>query len=146
MAYQKSSILGSLGSLTLLNVIVLIVGLMVFWMIVSIPVYIAGKIVTGGKSSLWNAMAATLLGPTVYVIVLFIADFFLGAIMGNNAYIWAFILAFVAWLWVYKSVFKTGWLGAIGISIIAVIVFVVVNVLLGQMFGIHLPISSYPQV
>jgi len=131
------------GNLTLLSLIILIIGLIIFWIIVSIPVYIAGKIITGGKSSLGNAMASTLLGPIVYAIVLFVVDFFLGAIIGSSAYIWAFILAFIAWLWVYKSSFNTGWLGAIGIAILAVIVFAILNILLGQLFGIQLPVSFF---
>ena len=133
-----------MGNLTLSSLIILIIGLIIFWIIVSIPVYIAGKIVTGGRSSLGNAMAATLLGPIVYIIVLFAVDFFLGAIIGSSAYIWAFILAFIAWLGIYKSSFNTSWLGALAIAIIAVIVFAILNILLGELFGIHLPFSFFP--
>jgi len=133
-----------LGTLTLIGLIILIIGLIIFWIIVSIPVYIAGKVMTGGKSSLGDAMVATLFGPIVYVIVLFAVDFFLGTIIGSSAYIWAFILAFMAWLWVYKSSFNTGWLVAVGIAVLAVVVFVIINIVFGQLFGIHLPVSFFP--
>jgi len=57
------------SGITLLDLLILIVGLVILWIIVSIPVYIAGKIVTAGKSTFGEAMLATLFGPIVYVIV-----------------------------------------------------------------------------
>jgi len=126
-------------SLGFMELIVIVIGLIILWAIVSIPVWLAAKIVTGGKASFGSAMAATLLGPIVYFIVLFGVDMFLGAVVGGSAFIWALILAFVAWLGMYKAAFHTGWLGALAIAVLAILVFIVLNVLLGTFFGITFP-------
>jgi hypothetical protein len=141
--YFVLSILPS--NLSLISLLIILVGLIILWIIVSIPVYIAGKIVTAGRASLGNAMLATLLGPIVYAIVLFGVDFFLGALIGSSVFIWAFILAFIAWLAVYKSVFETGWLGALGIAILAVIVFFILSLVLAAIFGITFPREFFPR-
>ncbi|MEM2905478.1 MAG: hypothetical protein QW057_01195 [Candidatus Bathyarchaeia archaeon] len=125
-----------LSSLGIAGIIVIIVGLLILWAIVSVPVWLAAKVVTGGKASFGSAMAATLLGPIVYFIVLFAADLFLGAIVGGSAFIWAFLLAFIAWLAVYKSSFQTGWFGALAIAVLAILVFLVLSALLSILFGI----------
>jgi hypothetical protein len=131
-----------IGDLTLLNILVLIIGLIIIWIIVSIPVYIAGKIVTGGESSLGDAMIATLFGPIVYAITLFIADFLL---VGSGGYIWALVIAFIAWLAVFKASFKTGWLGALAIAILAIFVFAVISILFGFLLGLMIPAPFFPR-
>jgi hypothetical protein len=134
-----------IGDLTLLNILVLIIGLIIIWIIVSIPVYIAGKIVTGGESSLGDAMIATLFGPIVYAITLFIADFLLGPLIGSGGYIWALVIAFIAWLAVFKASFKTGWLGALAIAILAIFVFAVISILFGFLLGLMIPAPFFPR-
>lgn len=131
-------------NLSPMNLILIFIGLVILWIIVSIPVYIAGKIVTAGKSTFAEAMVATLFGPIVFIIVLTVVDFFLGEIIGTSAFIWAYILAFIAWLWVYKASFHTGWLRALALAIIAVIVFVVLSIILGAIFGIIVPAPFFP--
>jgi len=132
--------------ITLLRLLVIIIGLFILWMIVSIPVYIAAKVVTKGKSTLGEAMTATLLGPIVYIIVLVGVDFFLGEIIGSGAYIWAYILAFIAWIWVYKSTFKTRWLGALAIAVLAIIVFVALSVMLSALFSFTIGGPFFPNL
>ncbi len=134
-----------IGQLTLVNVLVLIVGLIILWIIVSIPVYIAGKIVTGGESTLGDAMLATLFGPIIYTITLFLVDFVLGALIGSGAYIWALVIAFFAWIGVFKASFKTGWLGAFAIAILAVLVFAAISILFGLLLGIMVPAPFFPR-
>jgi hypothetical protein len=121
------------------NIIVTIIGLIILWIIASIPVYIAAKALTGGRASFGAAMGATLGGVFVYGLVLIVVGFFLTALAVPGAGIWALILAFLAWLAVYRSAFHTGWLGALGIAIVAVIVFFVLNAILGALFGISFP-------
>jgi len=131
------------ADISLFSLLTIIFGLIVAWIIVSIPVYVAAKLVTKGKASLWNAMAATLLGPIVYAIVLVIVDLFLGEIVGGG-YLWGYILALLAWIWGYKSIFKTGWLGAIAIAILAVLVFIILGIMLGSLFGLVIPGQFFP--
>jgi hypothetical protein len=135
-----------IGNLTLTSLLLSIVGLVILWIVVSIPVWLADKAVTGGKATIGEAMLATLLGPIVYAVTLFLVGFFLGGVIGSSAYIIALILALVAWIWVYKASFKTGWLGAIGIAILAWIIFVVISIVFGALFGIVVPGTFFPHI
>lgn len=126
----------------LVGLVLLIVVLVILWIIVSIPAYLAGKIVTGGKSTLGEAMAATVLGPIVYIIVRLGIDFFLAGVLGGAAIIIGYVLAFLAWIWVYKSIFKTGWLGGLAIAILAIIVFVIFSLIVGALFGLFVSVPS----
>ncbi len=132
------------SNLSLTNLLIILIGLFILWVIVSLPVYIAGKIVTAGKSTFGEAMLATLFGPLVFIIVLVIVDFFLGELIGSSAFIWAYILAFIAWLWVYKASFHTGWLRALALAILAVIVFLIMSIILSAILGIILPSPFFP--
>jgi hypothetical protein len=130
------------NGITLLSLIAITIGLVILWIIVSIPVYLAGKIVTGGRSTLGEAMAATVLGPIVYFTVLTGVGFFLEGILGGAASTLGYILAFLAWIWVYKHTFKTGWLGGLTIAILAVVVFVIFGLVVGALLGIIVPSVS----
>ena len=135
-----------IGNMTLASLLLTIVGLIILWIIVSIPVWLAGKAVTGGKATFGEAMIATLFGPIVYAITLLVVDFLLGAIVGSVAYAIAFLLALIAWVWVYKASFKTGWLGAIAIAILAWIIFLVLSIIFGVLFGVIIPHTFFPQL
>ena len=128
-----TSLLSSLfpSGVSLLDILAIAVALFIAWIIVSIPAWIAGKLVTRGKATFGQAMLATLLGPIVYVIALVVLDLLLGGVFGSIGYIVAFVLAFVAWVWVYKSIFNTGWLGGLAIAILAIIVFIVLLIIIG---------------
>ena len=130
------------NGITLLSIIAIIIALVILWIIVSIPVYLAGKIVTGGKSTFGEAMAATVLGPIVYFIVFYGVGFFLEGILGGAARTLGYILAFLAWIWVYKRTFRIGWLGGLAIAILAVIVFVIFSIVVGAILGIIAPSVS----
>ena len=134
-----------LGQLTLVDLLLIVVGLIILWVIVSIPVYIAGKIVTSGEATLGDAMIATLFGPIVYAVTLFAVDYFLGGLIGGGAYVWALVLAFIAWVWVFKASFKTTWLGALAIAIVAILVFAVLSLLFGALLGIVVPAPFFPR-
>jgi len=134
------------GNMTLTSLLVTIIGLIILWIVVSIPVWIAGKAITGGKGTFGEAMLATLFGPIVYVVTLIIVDFFLGSFIGSSAYLIGLILAFIAWIWVYKASFKTGWLGGIAIAILAVIIFAVISIVLGALFGLIVPAPFFPHI
>ena len=134
------------GNMTLMSLLVTIIGLIILWIIVSIPVWLAGKAVTGGKATFGDAMIATLFGPIVYAVTLIIVDYFLGALIGSTAYIIALILAFIAWIWVYKASFKTGWLGGIAIAILAVIIYAVISIIFGAVFGLVVPAPFFPHI
>ncbi|MDA4121747.1 MAG: hypothetical protein OK456_01050 [Thaumarchaeota archaeon] len=129
---------------TLLDLVVLLVALVVLWIVVSLPVYAAAKLVTKGKATIGEAMAATLGGAVIYFVVLVVVDFFASALFGHLGFVLAFLLAFVAWLAVYKSVFETNWLGAVGIAILAAILIIILNVFLVALFGVAIPAFFHP--
>ena len=135
-----------IGNMTLTSLLVTVIGLIILWIIVSIPVWLAGKAVTGGKATFGDAMIATLFGPIVYAVTLIIVDYFLGALIGSTAYIIALILALIAWIWVYKASFRTGWLGGIGIAILAWIIFVVISIIFGALFHVAVPGTFFPHI
>ncbi len=91
-------------------------------------------------------MVATLAGPIVYFVILVVVDFFLGTVIGSEAFIFALILAFIAWIWVYKSSFGTSWLGGLGIAILSVIIFAIMSLILGALFGVVVPSSFFPHI
>ena len=143
---MTNPVLPSLGSLTLTEVLVTIIGLVILWVVISIPAWLAGKAITGGKSTFGDAMVATLVGPIIYFVILIVVDFFLGTLIGSGAFIIALILAFIAWIWVYKSSFGTSWLGGLGIALLSIVIFAVVSVILGAVFGIVVPASFFPHL
>ena len=134
-----------IGQLTLVDLVLLVVGLIILWVIVSIPVYLAGKIVTSGESTLSDAMIATLFGPIVYAVTLFVVDYLLGNIIGSGAYVGALVLAFLGWVWVFKASFKTTWLGALAIAILAILVFAVMSIIFGTLLGIVVQAPFFPR-
>ncbi len=129
-----------------MSLLVTIIGLIILWVVVSIPVWLAGKAVTGGKATFGEAMLATLFGPIVYAVTLIIVGYFLGSLIGSTAYVIALILALITWIWVYKASFRTGWLGAIAVAILAWIIFVVVSIIFGALFGIVVPGTFFPHI
>ena len=123
-----------------------LIGLIILWIIVSIPVWLAGKAVTGGKATFGDALLATLAGPIVYFIVTFLVALFLGAIIGSAALVFGYILALIAWIWVFKASFSTGWLQAILIAILAWVFFIVISIVIGALFGIVYPAPFFPKI
>ena len=109
--------------------LVVIVGLLMMWIIVSVPVWIAAKIVTLGKAKFTRAMLVTAVGPFIYALVFFLSNAALTATLGQQFLIAAisFILAFIAWMGVFKMGFRTGWIRALGIAFVATIVFVIIG-------------------
>lgn len=118
-----------------------IVGLLVVWIIVSIPVWIAAKILTLGRVKFSRAMLVTALGPIIYAIVFFIFAALLTAIVGDPTVpvIIAFIVAFIAWIGVFKKGFHTGWLRALGIAILATILFAVIGFIISLLIQVIVP-------
>ncbi len=110
-----------------------IIGLVAVWIIVTIPVWISAKILTLGRARFTRAMLVTAFGPVVYAIVFFISVAALTVVFGDQTTvpgIIAFIIAFIAWIGVFKRGFDTGWIRALAIAILAIIVFAVIGVII----------------
>src|ERR1700680_4333192 len=93
------------------GLLVLAITLVVLWIVISIPVYISGELITSGRAHFGEAMGATLGGALAYVIILWAGTFLLTPILGASALIISFAFALLVWLAVYRASFETGWLG-----------------------------------
>jgi len=133
-------------TVTLTTLLVTLLALVILWIIVSIPVWLAGKAMTGGKASFGDALLATLAGPIVYIIVSFLVGFFLSSVIGSAAFIFAYILALIAWIWVFKASFRTGWLQAVGIAILAWVIFIILSIIVAALFGVAYPAPFFPKI
>ena len=123
----------------MIGLLFLIVGLVILWIIISIPVYFAGKAITGGKADFGQAMGATLGGGLAYFVVYYGVSIFLGALLGPSAAVLALILALIVWLAVYRASFDTNWIGAIGIVVVAWLILIVLDFFLLRLFGVGFP-------
>lgn len=133
-------------TVTIPGIIVTLIGLIILWIVVSIPVWLAGKVATGGKATFGDALLATLAGPIVYIIVVFIVGFFLSAVIGSVAWVFGYILALIAWIWVFKASFQTGWLQAILIALLAWVIYIILSIVVGSLFGIYYPAPFFPKI
>jgi hypothetical protein len=134
-----------IGELTVMNVLFFLVGFIILWVLVSVPVYLAGKVVTSGQSTLGDAMIATVFGPIVYVVTLLVVDLLFSSILGSTAYIVALVLAFIAWLGVFKISFGTGWLGSLAIALLAILVYAAISTLFGILLDVVIPAPFFPK-
>lgn len=121
-----------LGGELVAVVLAVLIGLLVLWVLVSIPVWIAAKVLTLGKARFTRAMLVTAVGPVVYAIVFFVSMAVLSVAFGESGLLVAiaFLIAFVAWIGVFKKGFETGWLRAFAIAVLATIVFAVIGIII----------------
>jgi hypothetical protein len=102
----------------LLFIVITIASFFILWAIVSIPIWISAKILGVKQAKFARAMLVTAAGPIAYGIVFFISTRLLSSVLsvGNNYYSMSSInmigiaIAFIAWTYVFKKGFKTGWI------------------------------------
>jgi len=95
--------------------------------VLTIVLYFAGLIIVGGKRARFlDAFLISLLGTVLSAV------FFLFIPYG----LIALLLGILVWLLLIKSLYETGWLGAIAVGILAIIIFLAVTVILALLFGI----------
>jgi len=102
------------------------VAFVIVLLIVGLMLYIAGRIVVGRKATYGGAVAIAFLGTLVGFVVSLLLP-----VVG-------WVIALLVWLYLIKSFFKTGWLRAFVIGIVAIVVTVVVAIIVGIIFGITL--------
>jgi hypothetical protein len=125
-------LLQSAGPGILTTIVAFLLGLLALWILVSIPVWIAAKVLTLGRAKFTRAMLVTAVGPIVYAAVFLVSTIALSVAFGQSSWlsVLAFVIAFVAWIGVFKKGFDTGWLRALGIAILATIVFVIIGIVI----------------
>ena len=110
---------------TLLGFIVLFI---IYLLVIGFVLWLAGEIVVGRRVTFGEALAIAGVGT-----------FLVGASIALLGLI-GLLLGLVIFLLLVKHYFKTGWLGAIGVGIMAIVVLVVLTfvlgaILVGTLFG-----------
>lgn len=124
ISFVNQDFWSQIPSETLLALVSFIVSLLVLTGVF----YIAGAIVVGRQRALLSdAFVISLLGTVVNSICLV----FFPPLVG-------LILSLIIWLLLIRRYYETGWLGALAVGILAVIVSVVVLVILGIILGISI--------
>jgi hypothetical protein len=117
-------------------VIIAMASFFTIWAIVSIPLWISAKMLRAKQASFTRSMLVTAIGPIVYAIVFLISTKLLSSLFtieNRNSLFSAnatgIVIAFLAWIYIFKRGFETGWLKATGIAILAIIVFVIIGII-----------------
>jgi hypothetical protein len=120
---------------SILFIVIAIASLFILWVIVSIPVWISAKILRAKQAKFTSAMLVTAFGPIIYGIVYFVSTRILSSVLsptGNSVNMIGIVIAFIAWIYVFKRGFKTGWIRALGITIVAIVVFVIIGIIISS--------------
>ncbi len=122
----------------LLELMVLLVILLVIWVVVSLPVFLASRVVEEG-TSYTKAMLATLSGIVASYVVMKLLEPMSPEISQ--------VAGFLATIVIYKAIFETGWAKAFAIAVIAIVVeilLVMFLMLLLSLLGIAIPSALWP--
>jgi hypothetical protein len=96
-------------------------------LILTVVLYLAGLIVVGRRRALLaDAFLISLLGTVLSTLFLMFISYRLVALA----------LSVVVWLLLIKHLYKTGWLGAIGVSILTVMISLAIVIIVALLFGI----------
>ena len=135
------NLLLQLGGEIVVIVLAVLIGLVALWILVSIPVWIAAKILTLGRAKFTRAMLVTAAGPIVYAVVFIVSSAILSVAFGESSWLLmvALIIAFIAWIGVFKKGFDTGWLRALGIAILATVVFTIMSIVITLIIWAFVP-------
>ena len=96
-------------------------------LILTVVLYLAGRLVVGGRRARFgDAFLIALLGTIISAITtLFISNSLL-----------LIIIQVIVWLALIKHFYETGWLGALAVAILSVIVFIVILFILTIVFAV----------
>ncbi|MEM3580547.1 MAG: hypothetical protein QXQ64_04700 [Candidatus Bathyarchaeia archaeon] len=94
--------------------------------VLAVLLYLAGLIVVGKKRALFSdAFIIALLGTVLSTLfVIFLPNLI------------ALLLIVVTWLLLIKRLFETGWLGAIAVGILAILIYLAILMLLAFVLGL----------
>ena len=109
----------------------------VVWMLTSLAVFAAGRVIAGSYATFPKASALILVGAVLIGLTYLAASFILSPIFG-------WIAALLVWLGLIKYFFGTGWIGAFLIAILAWIILglLALGLLTAlAMLGLHIPFT-----
>ncbi|PWU80044.1 MAG: hypothetical protein DLM72_14260 [Candidatus Nitrosopolaris wilkensis] len=87
-------------------------------------------------------MLVTAAGPILYALVLIISTSLISFVIGNQSATitsLGLIIAFVAWIYVFKRGFETGWIKAVGIALFAIVLFVFMSIVIALITHVLVP-------
>ena len=119
-----------------LAILVAIAVFLIQVLILSVVIYIAGLMVVGGrKATFGDAFKISLLGTVLGGLIYTAISFFV-PLVGLIVYI-------LIWLALIKQYFETGWLNALVIGILAVIVWIALIIIVGLILAIPLTLLEF---
>ncbi len=119
-----------------LSALFVVIGLIVAWIVISIPLYLAAKVVAGRRATFGRALLGSLAGPIVEYLFLFVFILFLTPFIGVIAIPVSLILSIIILVYVYASIFHTSWLGGLGIAIISFIISFIIIAIFSAFFAV----------
>ena len=119
-----------------LAILVVIAVFLIQVLILSVVIYIAGLMVVGGRKATFSdafkiSLLGTVLGGLIYAAISFFVP-----LIGLIVYI-------LIWLALIKQYFETGWLNALAIGILAVIVWIALIIIVGLLLAIPLTLLEF---
>jgi len=100
-----------------------LIAFVIYLIVIGFVLWVAGEIVVGRRVTFGQAFAIAGAGTFLVLAVLFLLPGLIGLLIG-----------FVIFLGLIRHYFKTGWLAAFGVTVMAVIVGVVITFLLAILF------------
>jgi hypothetical protein len=116
--------------LTGTELIAALVGFIITLLVMGFVIYLAGKIVVGDKATFGGAVAIAAIGSIVSFVLNLLIPFIGG------------LLAIIAWWFIIKNQFDTGYWAALAIGILAVIISVIISIAVAVLFGLSLDVFS----
>jgi hypothetical protein len=96
-------------------------------LILTLVLYLAGLVIVGGRKARFiDAFLISLVGTILSTVFFLFIPYSLVAL----------VLSIIVWLFLIKSLYETGWLGAIAVGILAIVIFLVISIILALLFGI----------
>jgi len=105
-----------------------LVGFVVTLLVMGFVIYLAGKAVVGDRATFGGAVAIAFIGSIVSFVLNLLIPFIGG------------LLAIIAWWFIIKNKFDTGYWAALAIGIMAVVISVIISIAVAVLFGISIEI------
>ena len=129
------------GIVSLVGIILTIV---IAWIIISIPIYLAGKIISGKHTTFGKAMLAAIIAPLITLFFFFLVTIGLAVFLGPFSLLVGGIIAILVLSYVYGSIFDTSLLVGFGIALLGTVITYVMAVGVGAIMLAGFGISTTP--
>jgi hypothetical protein len=101
------------------------------WLIISTVIYLAARMAVGEEASFKASLALTFVGVLMVGLSFSLSIGILGPMISLT-------VAFFLWLLLTKTFFHTGWLQALGLTILAIAIGIIISLILPLILGLTL--------